>query len=73
MSANEDIQCPNCGQKQTYKVFSDLTIIDLILSIITFGLWPLIRAIIENKTRLAKIKPGDKARCGNCGYMWVYE
>jgi len=73
MSVNENIKCPQCGEKKTYKVFGKLTIFDLILSIITFGIWPIIRAYIENKSNVAKIKPGDKARCGNCGYTWVYE
>jgi len=71
MSDLVPLQCPKCGG---YKIKDDKDgCLDLVLLILTSGLWffvMLIRAHISSKT---PVKTGNKLQCDICGYRWVYQ
>jgi DNA-directed RNA polymerase subunit RPC12/RpoP len=80
MSDNQEtvpIQCPNCGH---YKVVGtkggEGDLFDLlfffILVGITGGLWIFIQLFI-NSTRNNVVKNGEKLKCTNCNYQWIYQ
>ena len=59
------LRCPNCGG---YKVAVGDQLLDLILVVMTFGLWLIVEILRGPKI----VKPGDKCRCEICGNQWIY-
>jgi predicted RNA-binding Zn-ribbon protein involved in translation (DUF1610 family) len=79
MSRDDDtyqISCPKCG---SFKVEDDsssgclLQALQVLLVIITYGVW-LIIMFIWRKIKGAPIaKDGQEFRCDNCGYRWKHQ
>lgn len=48
-------------------------VISIILSVLTFGLYAVVSAIIASRTSDPKVKPGDRVKCLNCESRWIFE
>lgn len=66
------LQCPNCGESRMSKV-EQFGLVQILLSIITFGLYAVISAVHASRTSDPDVKPGDRVKCLNCKSRWVYE
>ena len=48
-------------------------LVQVILSVITFGFYAMVSAIIASRTKDPSVKRGDRVMCMNCKSRWVYE
>lgn len=66
------LQCPNCGEYRMSKV-EDFGWGAVLLSVITFGLYALVKAIIASRTPDPQVNRGDRVKCLSCGSRWIFE
>jgi DNA-directed RNA polymerase subunit RPC12/RpoP len=66
------IQCPKCGEYRMARV-EKFGVFEILLSILTFGLYAFVSAIIASKTKDPYVRKGNRVKCLNCESRWVYE
>lgn len=49
------------------------TLLHIFLSMITFGLYVVVRAIIASRTTDPELKRGDRVKCRKCGSRYIFE